>query len=80
MRACKNFFQQEIVNLSDAARDLFHFVQSFDNFLKVNDFLDIWMVEDPYPFQIYFYKNLFNPDEKRKIQNNKKLTIRNNRN
>lgn len=25
-------------------------------------------------FEIYFYKSLFNPDEKSKIQNNKKVT------
>ena len=47
MKACKNLSQREIVNLSDMARDFFHFFQSFGNFLKVNDFLDIWMVEDP---------------------------------
>lgn len=47
MKACKNLSQREIVNLSDTARDFFHFFQSFRNFLKVNDFLDIWMVEDP---------------------------------
>ena len=47
MKACKNLSQREIVNLSDTARDFFHFFQSFGNFLKVNYFLDIWMVEDP---------------------------------
>ena len=47
MKACKNLSQREIVNLSDTARDFFHFFQSFGNFLKVNDFLDIWMVENP---------------------------------
>ena len=83
MKACKNLSQKEIVHLSDRARDFFHFVQRFGNFLKGNDFLDIWMVEDPIQmtetvtsglFQIYGYENLFNPDEKSKTQNNKKMT------
>ena len=31
-------------------------------------------------FQIYLYNNLFNPDINSKMQNNKKLTKKNNRN
>ena len=61
----------------------FHFVKSFGDFLKVKDYLDIWMAEDPIQmtetvtcdlFQLYFYENLFNPDQNSKIQNNKRLT------
>ena len=83
MKACKNLSQIEIVNLSNTARDFFHFVRSFGNFLKVNDFLEIWIVKDPIQmtetvtcslFHIYFYENLFKPDAKSKIQKTKKLT------
>ena len=83
MKACKNLSQKEIVNLSETARDFSHFVQSYGDFLKIKDYLDIWMVEDPIQmtetvtcglFQLCFYKNLFNPDQNSKIQNNKWLT------
>ena len=47
MKACKNLSNKEIENLSDTTREFFHFVQRFGDFLKVKDFLDIWMVEDP---------------------------------
>ena len=47
VKACKNLSQKEIVNLSNTARDFFHFVQTFGYFLKVKDYLDIWMIEDP---------------------------------
>lgn len=35
MKAGKNLSQKKIVNLSETAYDLFHFFQSFSNFLKV---------------------------------------------
>ena len=81
MKACKNLLQNKIVNLSDRARE--HFVQSFGDYLKVKDFSDIWMAEDPIQmtdsvtcgyFQLYFYEDLFDPDETNKMQNNKRLT------
>ena len=82
LNACKNLSKKELDNLSDTARDFFYFVQSFGNKLKLSDFLNIWMVEDRVQnlnsvtcgiFEIYFYDNLFNPNQARKIQNKKRL-------
>ena len=38
--------KKELDNLSDNARDFFHFIQSFGNTLKLCDFVNIWMMED----------------------------------
>ena len=79
MNVCKNLNKVEINNLSDTARDFLNFIQSFGNKLKVLDFVNLWMVEEPIHsldtvacdiFQRYFYDNLFNPDINSKIQNN----------
>ena len=83
MNACKNLSSKEIARLSATARDFFHFVQSFGDCLKIKDSLNIWMVEDPIQmtetvtsgiFQLYFYKNWFNPPTNSKLQNHKKMT------
>lgn len=78
MKACKNLSSVEINNLSDTARDFFCFVQSFGNELKVHDFANLWMEEDPIRnldtvtiFQIHCYNNLFSHSENSKIQNSK---------
>ena len=51
--------------------------------MKLRSFVNIWMVEDRIldldpatcgMLQIYFYYNLFNPDENSKIQGDTKLT------
>ena len=47
MKACENLSNKKIENLSDTAREFFYFVKSFCDFLKVKNFLNIWMVEDP---------------------------------
>ena len=82
LNACKNLSKRELDNLSDTTRDFFYFVQSFRNKLKLRDFVNIWMVEDMVQdfnfvtcgiFQIYFYDNLFNPDENSIIQDKKRL-------
>ena len=74
--------KQKLDNLSDMARDLFYFIQSSGNKLKIRDFVKIWMVEDRIQdlnsvtcgiFQIYFYDNWFNSDQNCKIQNKTKL-------
>ena len=71
--------------MSDTATNFFHFVQAFGNKLKLPDFVNIWMVEDRVQdfnsvtcsiFQIYFYDNLFSPNENSKIQNKKRLNKR----
>ena len=80
LNACKNLTKKVLDALSDAAMNFFHFVQAFDNKLKLRDFVNIWMVEDRVQdlnsvtcgiFQIYFYDNLFNPNKSSKIQHKK---------
>ena len=80
--ACKELPKKEIDSPSDTARDFFYFVQAFGIKLKLRSFVNTWMVEDRIQdldsttcriFQLYFYENLFNPDENSKIQNETKL-------
>ena len=82
---CKSLSEQEIDSLSGTARNFFRFVQAFGIKLKLINFVNIWMVEDRVQdlnsstcgiFQLYFYDNLFNPNENSKIQGNTKLTKR----
>ena len=58
------------------------FIQAFSNKLKLCNFVNIWMVEDRVQdlnsvicsiFQLYFYNNLFNPNENSKIQDQRRL-------
>ena len=65
--------------------NFFHSVQAFNNKLKLCDFVNIWMKEDRVQdlnsvtwgiFQIYFYDNLFNPNEDSKILDKKRLNKR----
>ena len=83
LAACKQLSEDEIISLSDTARNFFYFIQTFGNKLKLRSFLNIWMVEDRLQdldsstcgiFQIFFYQNLFNPPENSKIQGETKLT------
>ena len=46
MNACKNLSKNELDNLGDTAREFFHFVQSFENKLKLCDFVNLWVVEE----------------------------------
>ena len=78
--ACKELSKKEIDSLTDTARDFFYFSQAFGIKLKLRSFVNIWMVKDRIQdldsstcgiFQLYFYKDLFNPDSK--IQNESKL-------
>ena len=80
--ACKQLSEDEILSLSDTARNFFYFIQVSWIKLKFGGFVNIWMVEDRLQdlesstcgmFQIYFYQNLFNPDENSKIQGETKL-------
>ena len=82
LNACKNLSNKKLDNLSNTTRDFFYFVQSFGNKLKLREFVNIWMVGDRVQdldsatcgiFQIYFYDDLFNPDQNSKIQNKKRL-------
>ena len=83
LAACKQLSEDEIISLTDTARDFFYFIQTFGNKLKLRSFLNIWMVEDRLQdlksstcgiFQIFFHQNLFNPSENSKIQGETKLT------
>ena len=58
------------------------FIQAFGNKLKLRNFVNIWMVEDRVQdldssncgiFQLYFYDNIFNPDENSKVQDKDKV-------
>ena len=79
----KNYVREnELDALSNTATNFFHFFQAFSNKLKLRDFVNIWMVKDRVQnlnsvtcsiFQMYFYNNLFNPDENSKIQNKTRL-------
>ena len=80
--ACKHLTEDEINSLRDTARNFFCFIQAFRIKLKLRGFVNIWMVEDRLQdlesatcgiFQIYFYQNLFNPDQNSKIQSETKL-------
>ena len=82
LSACKNLTESEINSLSETARNFFYFIQAFGIKLKLRGFVNIWMVEDRLQdlvsatcgiFQIYFYQNLFYPEENSKIQGNAKL-------
>ena len=82
LNACKNLSKDELDALSDTAANFFHFIQAFGNKFKLCNFVNIWMVEDRVQeldsstwgiFQLYFYDNLFNPDENIKIQGNTRL-------
>ena len=74
-----------IDSLSDTARNFFRFVQAFGIKLKLRNVVNIWMLEDRLQdldsstcgiFQLYFYNNLFSPNENSNIQNDTKLTKR----
>ena len=78
----KHLTENEINSLSETAWNFFYFIQAFGIKLKLRGFVNIWMVEDRLQdldsaicgiFQIYFYQNLFNPEENSKIRGNAKL-------
>ena len=77
LNAYKNLSKNELDNWSDTARNFFYFVQSFWDKLKIRDFVNLWVVEGRTQdldtvncsiFQIYFYDNLFIPDQNSIIQ------------
>ena len=78
----KKLSKEEIDSLSETARNLFYFINAFGIRLKLRSFVNVWMVEDRVQnlesatcgiFQIYFYENLFNPEENSSIQKETKL-------
>ena len=68
--------------LTETAQNLFHLMEQFAK-LKNSQCMNIIILEnriqdlltsDCGPFQLYFYKNLFYPEEKSKILHHQKLT------
>ena len=41
LNACKNLSKKELDALSDTAKNFFHFIQAFNNKLKLSDFVNI---------------------------------------
>ena len=67
--------------LTETAQNFFHLLQQFAKLKKTND-INILILEQPVQdftssncgiFQLCFYKNLFDPDEKSKIINHENL-------
>ena len=82
LNASKNLSKNELDTLSDTASNFFHFIQAFGSKLKLRSFVNTWMVEDRVQnpdsvtcgiFQLYFYNNLFNPNENSNIQEKSRL-------
>ena len=78
----KNLSKVELDSLSDTAANFFHLMQAFCIKFKLCNFKNTWMVEDRVQdlesrtcgiFQLYFYDNLFSPNENSKIQDSTKL-------
>ena len=68
--------------LTETAQNFFHFLKQFAK-LKQSQCMNILILEntvqnllasDCGPFQLYFYKNSFDPDEQSKIVQHQKLT------
>ena len=77
LNACKKLSKNELDALSDTASNFFHFIQDFGSKLKLRNFVNVWMVEGRVQnldsmtfgiFQLYFYDNLFNPNENCNVQ------------
>ena len=82
LSAYKNLSKRVLDALRDTANDFFRFLLAFGNKVKLRNFENIWMVEDRVQdlnsvtcgiFQLYFYDNLFNPNEN-STKDNKNIT------
>ena len=79
----KELTKKEISQLSDSAKDLFHFMEEFGNLHNIKDFVSVYMHEDLIqniesdncgPFQLYFNKNIFGASMESDIINHERLT------
>ena len=70
-------------SLSEIARDFFHLLEAFGKTKNIKEFVNVWLLEDPVQqmetttcgaFQLYFFENLFFPDELTKLHSYQKLT------
>ena len=83
MASNEKLTENEIKKLSETAQDLYHLIYNFRKNENITIFVNVWMLKDPIqepktvtcsPFQLYFYENLFFPDENSKLHDHKKLT------
>ena len=82
VKICRKMSQNTKSQLTETAQNLFHLLEQFAK-LKQSQCMNILILEnrvqnlltsDCGPFQLYFYKNLFDPDEQSKIVQHQKLT------
>ena len=83
MNSYDNQAENKTKKLSETAQDLFHLIHSFGKNENITNFVNMWMLGDPIqkpttgtcgPFQFYFDKNHFFPDENSKLHSYKKPT------
>ena len=83
--AYQNLNSSELTKLNTTVADLFHLTNEFGKLHNINNEIVLYLVDDQLQkltsdtcdiFQLYFYKNLFDPLAKTKSQiiNDKKLT------
>ena len=62
----------EFEGLSEASQEFFHFIEIFGELHQLKDYVCGWTLEDPIEkletltcgsFQLYFFDNIFEPDE-----------------
>ena len=82
VKTWRKMSQKTKSQLTETAQNLFHLLEQFAK-LKQSQCMNILILEnrvqnlltsDCGPFQLYFYKNLFDPDEQSKIVQHQKLT------
>ena len=82
LKAGKKMSQKTKDQLTDTAQNFFHLLEQFAKLKKTNC-MNLLILENTIQnlttstcglFQLYFYKNLFDPDEKSKILNHQTLT------
>ena len=82
IKTWRKMSQKTKSQLTETAQNLFHLMEQFAK-LKNSQCMNITILEnrvqdlltaDCGPFQLYFYKNLFDPEEKSKILHHQKLT------
>ena len=75
--------EQETSELTDTAKDFFHLLYEFARLNRIKNELTVVLVDDQLQkwstdacgkFQLYFYKNLFDPVKNSKILNHEHLT------
>ena len=86
MKFCINTWQKMLQKtksqLTETAQNFFHLLEQFAklkqcqcmNILILENRVQNLLTSDCGPFQLYFYKNLFDPDEQSKIVQHQKLT------